>query len=407
MAQPDENPSSTSNVSQLVPGTLEWRINVAETAHWFFNPVHPQRAAMAALIDKPFQQGVFDIWNASDFTKYIQKIGMQPGDATAIIRILSAMERAGLLLYAGWDAGCTFLGHRYVQQGKLSAQTQGKLWLSDVLGPDLIIEAYKLVTVEISGIDSPRWGSGLVLDSSHVITNKHVTRSLRGHNIEIRTRVPASGEQVVTQQTRVHEHAELDVAVIAVEPPESGSFTPLPGMVFRDPAWADEVYLLGYPRVPWMVGTDITLQRGEVVNPLVETPPVRDGDTEAAGIIPSRGKAFLYSAIARPGNSGGPIVAHDGRVIGIVVESTEPSQSSDPSQGTGAEPQQGCPTIMAIWKEISQFISPEPGGALEELQPTDAEPPSAPFYRGIRTSEIVRALDDFKLGNLVVVENPV
>jgi hypothetical protein len=40
------------------------------------------------------------------------------------------------------------------------------LWLSEVLGAELIIEAYKLVTVEISGVDSPRWGSGLVLNRS-------------------------------------------------------------------------------------------------------------------------------------------------------------------------------------------------------------------------------------------------
>jgi hypothetical protein len=203
-----------------------------------------------------------------------------------------------------------------------------------------------------------------------VLTNKHVTKALRGHEIEIRTRVPAGAEQVVAT-TRVHGHAELDVAVIAVEPPESGPFTPLPGMVFRDPAWADEVYLLGYPRVQWTVGTEITLQRGEVVRPLVVTPPVRDDDTEAAGLDPRRGKAFLYSAIARPGNSGGPIVAHDGRVIGIVVESSERSQSSDPSQGAGAERQQKCPTIQAIWKQIGEFINPEPA---EESQPADAEP---------------------------------
>jgi S1-C subfamily serine protease len=392
--------SNGAAVPDLEPGSLAWRIQIATLAHIFFAVIHD--ANIAQLINQPADAGKASAWPVAYFTLYLQKLGVPASGATAVDRILNAMERAGLLMRAGWRAdmgGLPMFGQLYISQGLRSVQTQGTLWLSEVLGAELIIEAYKFVTVEISGVGSPRSGTGLILDNSHVITNKHVTKALRGHDIEIRTRGPVSGEQVVAQQTRVHEHVELDVAVIAIEPPEAGCFTPLPGMAFRDPAWADEVYLLGYPRVPWTVGTDITLQRGEVVNPLVETPPVRDDDTEAAGITPDRGKAFLYSAIARPGNSGGPIVAHDGRVIGIVVESTEPSQSSDPSRG--AEPQQRCPTITAIWNEISQFINPEP-----DSQATDTEPPSAPFYRGLRTSEIVRALDSFGTSNLIVVENP-
>jgi S1-C subfamily serine protease len=406
VSEPDNNATDPPS-GDIAPGSLAWRIQVATLAHRFFGMIHDPNVAQ--LINQPADAGKAGAWPVAYFELYLQKIGVPTGEATVVSRMLDEMARAGLLMRAGWRpdmGGLPMMGELYISQGSRSPQTQGTMWLSGVLGPDLIIEAYKLVTVEISGVGSPRWGTGLVLDRAHVLTNKHVTRALRGHDIEIRTRVPVSGEEVVTRQTRLHEHAELDVAVIEVEPPEAGSFTPLPGMVFRDPAWADEVYLLGYPRVPWMVETDITVQRGEVVNPLVRTPRIRDDDTEAAGIIPSRGKAFLYSAIARPGNSGGPIVAHDGRVIGIVVESTEQSDSSDPSQGASAEREQTCPTITAIWKELHQFVSPDSGCAPEESRPIDDEPPSAPFYRGIRTSEIVRALDDFKLGSLIVVENP-
>ena len=133
------------------------------------------------------------------------------------------------------------------------------------------------------------------------------------------------------------------------EMPEGKALTRLAGMAFRDPDWADEVYVFGYPRVPMTGEMAITVQRGEVVNPVAET-------------IPDRQKIFLYSAIARPGNSGGPIVAQDGRVIALVVEDSAESPS------------------------------------------TDAGPAGAPFYRGIPSSEVIRALDDLGFGGIVEID---
>jgi S1-C subfamily serine protease len=37
-------------------------------------------------------------------------------------------------------------------------------------------------------------------------------------------------------------------------------------------------------------------------------------------------EVFLYSAVARPGNSGGPIVASSGHVVGIVTQQLEDQQ---------------------------------------------------------------------------------
>jgi hypothetical protein len=42
-------------------------------------------------------------------------------------------------------------------------------------------------------------------------------------------------------------HPELDVAVIELF---TAAFTPVDGLVFRDPDWSDEVYVFGYPPVP-------------------------------------------------------------------------------------------------------------------------------------------------------------
>lgn len=373
----DENPRG-SKLAGLVPQSLGWRLVVAGLAHSFFDPLGARRGANAALIGKPFTDKPFEGWTVSDFVNFIQKKGVQPGDAVAASRLLAAMERAGLLMAAGWDADYPLLGQRYVSHGVLSAQKKGYTWLAEALGPELIIEAFKPVTVQISAAESPHWGTGLVLDRSHIITNKHVTQALAGHRLQIA--VPVIGREpdptATSESLEVFQHPELDVAIIKIKGPEEGRLQSLEGMVFRDPAWADEVYLLGYPRVSWMVDTGMTLQRGEVVLPLGEMPPIREVDAEPWD-TPGRTKMFLFSAIARPGNSGGPIVAHDGRVIGIVFQESSHTSSTQPESNAS-----------------------EDDGNSDEL--TDA----APFYRGIPASELMRALDDFGLRHLVTFEDP-
>jgi S1-C subfamily serine protease len=76
---------------------------------------------------------------------------------------------------------------------------------------------------------------------------------------------------------------------------------------------------------------------------------------------------FLTSAIERPGNSGGPIVARDGRVVGLVVDHTRSGMS-----GSGAE---------------------APAG--------DGTPP---FYRGIPAGEVVRAIEEIGFKGIAVME---
>jgi S1-C subfamily serine protease len=63
---------------------------------------------------------------------------------------------------------------------------------------------------------------------------------------------------------------------------------------------------------------------------------------------------FLYSATARPGNSGGPIVAQDGRVVGLVTHDLP-----------------------------------------------DANQKASPSYRGVPAGEIRRALSDLGAGDLI------
>lgn len=139
----------------------------------------------------------------------------------------------------------------------------------------------------------------------------------------------------------------VDVAVIEVGFAENEHLPALGGMAFRDPSWQDDVYVFGYPYVPGLTERPITVARGQMVTP----------STEAAAVAGyPRQPTFLTSEIARPGDSGGPIVAQDGRVIGLVAENAREVLST--AGGVDAE-----------------------------------SPDSPPFYRGIPAGEVLRAIE--------------
>lgn len=357
------------------PGTLAWRIHVATLAHRFFGLVHDKEAAN--LIDQPQDAGKAGAWPLVYFSLYLQKIGFPGGGVTALSRILAEMERSGLILRAGWRSdmiGWPMQGQLYISQGVQSAQIAGTLWLSEVLGAELVIASYNAITYLIGGGEGKPVGTALVLDRNHLVTNRHVIEGLAGPvpqglvpgtsvpaagaDIEVHPSFTAPGAKPVSRTSRIIVHPKVDVAVIEVQFAENEGITPLPGMAFREPRWHDDVYVFGYPYVPGLTERPITVERGQVVNPLTEA--------AAVGGYP-RQPTFLTSAIARPGNSGGPIVAQDGRVVGLVVESGRDARST------------------------AGDVDPE-------------SPDAPPFYRGIPAGEVVRAIEDLGFTGIVTLE---
>jgi S1-C subfamily serine protease len=355
--------------SGLVPGRLGWKVTVATLAHRFFSLIHDSYTA--GLISQPQDANKAGAWPVAYFNLYLQKIGVNTGGATDLGQMFAAMEHAGLLMRAGWRAdmvGVPMHGQLYISQGVTSAQIQGSLWLSEVIGPELVIESYKAVTVQISGGEGRPSGTGLVLDRTHVLTNRHVVEGLVGPNLGAEITMnpsfkPPNGEWM-TRPSVIRAHPKVDVAVIDTQMRDNEHLLALPGMVFRDPKWADDIRVFGYP----YAGTTeqhISIERGDIVDQEAEAP--------AVGGYP-RHKIFLTSAIARPGNSGGPIVAQDGRVVGLVVDHARDVSSSDGTQ------------------EKSDDAPGKDSG-------------SPPFYRGIPAGEVVRAIEELGYPDLAVVEN--
>jgi S1-C subfamily serine protease len=110
-------------------------------------------------------------------------------------------------------------------------------------------------------------------------------------------------------------------------------------LAFQEPSLFGSVFTAGFPPVPFSREPVLVAQRGEVTVPDLTTYDHR--------------RLFLYSAVARLGNSGGPVLSLSGHVIGLVSDSLH-HQSQPNSTGFYA----GIPTaqiLVAVHELVPQI----------------------------------------------------
>lgn len=306
---------------------LEWEVRIALAAVQFFG-AFPQHSDALQVLGRTDPEGQFVLFSGSDFIQYLAATGWgdQWSNASNVQYVLTRLSQESILADMGPARGLTpYLRNTYITMHRVSAgQARGYLWLTPIFGSRFLIPAFGSITVPIEVIDDlgdHHMGTGLLLDEQTVLTCAHVLDGIKMENINLldpverapmRELAASKGEMRVTE---FKSHEEEDVAIIRFDRPASAA-DPLPGLVFRDPTRADKVTLLGFPSVPYARSAPLIAQSGEVSStPLI----VQHGESASGPVIALDGATvFLFSAVARPGNSGGAIVSSDGRVVGMV-----------------------------------------------------------------------------------------
>ena len=284
------------------PWGLESRLKLAKLACQFFDfsRIADNHKAIGKAVSGA--QSLHPL-TAEDFIKFLElsRAFSKTPNGFLVMNFLQQMVSKGLLVYAG-QGRSPVLGlkdhYLYIEMG-LEAR-RGSFRLVRLLGPEFLYKLCAPSLVHITGTNENGdvvGGTGFVVNTSYVLTCRHVVSDMK-----LKHRQTIQGREYTVNAKSVHQHPSIDVAVIRVDGPP---LSPLKGALFQPPVVAKTVYTLGYPKLPMLREASVTMQHGAVTNQSVTS---LEGDN-----------LFLYSAISRPGNSGGPVMSEDGYVVGLSI----------------------------------------------------------------------------------------
>lgn len=295
--------------SQLQPFTHDEKKEIAKLLCSFFAPLNNQKHR--EKLGLPIESGKLRPLTFFDFLTWSKKIGYDLNPKMFLVKELSlALENKGFLVNAG-NTGQTpgFSTCYYFMKELSTIQQKGTLWLGSALGAGYIGNEIKKDIVLIIGKTKQgdcAVGTGLLIAPGKILTCAHVLDDMK-----VDDHVEVHGAKFNIDCCLSHK--KVDVGLILLQE-KVDPF--LKDKALRCAHSLEEVVISGYPTVPRSLVPTITLHRGEICGRMEET---MDG-------YPLE----LFSAIARPGNSGGPVIGLDGHVVGIVTRSLErPREDAD------------------------------------------------------------------------------
>ena len=280
-----------------------------------------------------------------DFAQYLEATELFPKKPNyfRVQHIVARMASLGMLVHIGYAGRVPALfGEQYLCfRGMFGEHYRGNLWLAPLLGAELLYREAKASVVHITGNKDGEvvGGTGTVIHPNYVLTCCHVVAG-----VAVDQQQAFQGKRCAVDADSIRLHQTEDIAVIEVEE----ALTPINGAVFRKPIIAQDVYTLGYPKLPNTRDASLTMQGGAVTNERV---------TSLGGQA-----LFLYSAVSRPGNSGGPVLSEDGYVVGVAAEDHLGTYVSDepfsphyagiPAETVVTAVEELCPEIQLVVENL-------------------------------------------------------
>lgn len=295
------------------PWGLESRLRLVETACEFFSFEARTVEARHRIIGKEMpKRGVPEPFSLAEFLRYLElkNVFSKPPNGLRVTQLLDEMVASGLLLPTGSKGQSVLrMNDRFLFLASVPGNWRGAFRWVPVLGAEFLYRLCEPGLVHITGTNDEGVavaGTGLIISPSHVLTCRHVVSDMK-----LDSEQTFQGKSCAVSAASIHAHDEVDVAVIEVT---GAPLAPIPDAMFQAPVIAQQVHTLGYPKLPGLMDASVTMQQGAVTNESV---------TSLSGE-----QLFLYSAISRPGNSGGPVVSDDGYIVGLsIVDSTAEYQA--------------------------------------------------------------------------------
>ncbi len=150
-------------------------------------------------------------------------------------------------------------------------------------------------------------GTGIVVAPDKILTNAHVVEEGVFDQTMTFQIIPSFGGETY-MATIIKWSPENDLALLQLEP----GARLIPAKFFTGAVEnGEDIFAIGYPG-----SVDVAMQLNEE-DMLRPQPPVRTRGTVSAGRSAKSFDTLLHTAPIGPGNSGGPIVDHCGRVVGV------------------------------------------------------------------------------------------
>ncbi|WP_343728328.1 serine protease [Duganella sp.] len=288
------------------------RAKLARAALKFFSPM-TQQETLAVLGRQPSTQATTPL-GGFDFLQYLEKTGDLPDAmkyANVVRQLLETMARTGWLMIMGPSGNVMMPTTYYYLKENTAVEQKGLFTLSNALGIDFLHSLIAPNLVHLSGVNAhgdEHGGTGMLIAPNVVLTCAHVIRDMT-----LYPKQEVDHAELTVKD--VKSHPNIDVGLVYFDQHAAYSTYALPCV---DPQVGMDVAIFGYPKIPYAKHAPLTMQKGEV--------------TCGEVLCFDGTRVFLFSAIARPGNSGGPILSADGRFLGIVTEDLMYKDSESPEK---------------------------------------------------------------------------